>query len=345
MKEISWFTLPGLGMGHGYGNAGVHIIQSLQDKDIKVSYQTEYPNVSISFAQPQFYAGIEHQYKVGYTPWESDQLPIMWPARMKEMDEIWTTSHFCQRVFKEHEVNSWVLPHGVDPEIYPICYRTLTDRFIFLHVGGPTARKGAQRVVDAFCDLFDDRDDVILILKSQGPVDARWRRGWQGYGNNYDFYGGNASNHPRIAVIETMLDEEGMKDLYQRAHCMVYPTNGEGFGLIPFNAIASGLPTIVTNATGCEDFAACSMPLDSKPAPGEGVHLGNWVEPDRDHLRELMLYAVNNWEQERDKAMRSAKIIHNTQTWGHIADKIIQQLGDKIEYNNDNNTNIKSSFS
>ena len=33
--------------------------------------------------------------------------------------------------------------------------------------------------------------------------------------------------------------------------------------MIPFEAIATGLPTICTNLTGCSDFASMSIPLQA----------------------------------------------------------------------------------
>jgi glycosyltransferase involved in cell wall biosynthesis len=160
-------------------------------------------------------------------------------------------------------------------------------------------------------------------MKSSGPTNARWIDGEEYYGN--------AGNHPRINVIEHDLELEDMAKLYNAAHCCVYPGNGEGFGLIPFQAIATGLPTIVTDLTGTADFAHYSMPLKATWGPGEGIHLGDWAIPDFDHLCELMEHVVNNWEDEKKKAMHSANIIHNTQTWDHVIDQMINLLGEKVE--------------
>jgi glycosyltransferase involved in cell wall biosynthesis len=324
MKQVGWFSPPGIGDKMGYGYAAVMLIKGLQEHGVKVDYDNRETKCHISFIQPEFYSGNLDQYRVGYTPWESSVVPDSWRETMPQMQEIWTPSQYCVDIFEENNLNKIIrkVPHGIDPELWNIENRYLTDKFIFFHVGGPTARKGGQRVVDAFLDLFDGNDDVMLILKSNEDTECRF------YENGVDFK--SAAAHPQIISINYQVSVEDLVRLYNRSHCLVYPTNGEGFGLIPFQGIATGLPTIVTNATACADFAELSVPLDSKPAKGVGVHLGDWVEPDADDLRDKMRYVYDNYNEVKEKTLESARIIHNTQTWHHVAAQVIDILGEKI---------------
>ena len=324
MKQVGWFSPPGIGDKMGYGYAAVMLIKALQEHDVKVSYDNREAKCHISFIQPEFYSGNLDQYRIGYTPWESSVVPDSWQSTMSVMQEIWTPSQYCVDIFEENNLNKIIrkVPHGIDPELWKVENRYLTDKFVFLHIGGPTARKGGQRVVDAFLDLFDGNDDVMLVLKSNEDTECRF------YENGVDFK--SASHHPQIAAIGYQVSVEDLVKIYNQAHCLVYPTNGEGFGLIPFQGIATGLPTIVTNATACADFANLSVPLDSKPAPGVGVHLGDWVEPDPDDLRDKMKYVYDNYNEVKEKTLESARLIHNTQTWHHVAAQVIDILGEKI---------------
>jgi len=323
-KAIGWWTPP-VGVGVGYGYTAVSMIEALQRKGVKVWYDGREQKVHVSFVQPQMYRGSNEQFRVGFTPWESTEIPESWVQIMQGMDEIWTTSEFCKEVFESYNVNDVIrnVPHGIDQEVWKITDRFVGGKFRFLHVGGPTERKGGQKVVDAFIELFGGNDDYELILKTNGPSEARWYKDGK--------YMGNIRSHPQIKVIEQKLDTEDLYAVYARSHCMVYPTNGEGFGCIPFQAIATGMPTIVTNATGCTEYAEMSMPLNSTPTTGVGIHLGMWVEPDVDHMKELMLHVTENYNDEKVKAMHSANIIHNTRTWDHVADQILEILGDKVE--------------
>lgn len=324
MKQIGWFSPPGIGEGMGYGYAAVRTIRGLQNCDVRVAYDNREAKCHISFIQPEYYSGDPEQYRIGYTPWESSVIPDTWPSIMGKMQEIWTPSQYCVDVFGSYNVNKIIrkVPHGIDPEVWKIESRYISDKFVFLHIGGPTARKGGQRVVDAFLDLYDGRDDVVLLMKSNEISECRY----------YDKAGNfrNINNHPQVMVIDHQIEVEDLVKMYNSAHCLVYPTNGEGFGLIPFQGIATGLPTIVTNATACADFAELSIPLDSTPAPGNGVHLGDWVEPDLDDLRDKMRYVFDNFEAVKEKTMHSARVIHSTQTWDKVASQIVDILGEKI---------------
>lgn len=323
IAALSWFT-PSLGAMMGYGVAAVGLIRGLMNQQCYVGYNNPHPKVHVSFVQPEWYLGTDKQYKIGYTPWESTVIPDTWKYYMQQQDQIWTTSKFCVDVFESFNVHDDIrlVPHGIDPEVWFINDRTLSDRFIFLHVGGTSERKGAQKVVDAFLDLFDGDNSKHLILKSNGVSEARWRRG--------DFYGGNIANHPQVTVVTADLSESDLVKLYHQAHCLVYPTNGEGFGFIPFQGIATGLPTIATNLTATADFAELSMPLNASWTDGIGLHLGQWAEPDLEHLHFLMQDAIDNWEDHKKKAMHSARVIHATQTWDHIAGQVIEIIGDRL---------------
>lgn len=330
MKRVSWYS-PQIGTANGFGYAAVSLIEALNRKGIAMDHTMgEGPHrnnkVHISWVQPEWYEGEKDQYKIGYTPWESTELPKSWPRYMNEMDEIWTPSRFCADLFRSDEqINRpiHIVPHGVNPEHWPITKREWNKRarFVFLHVGGPTERKGAQKVVDAFIDLFDGDNRFWLHLKTNGYTECRyWDRG--------AFK--SAADHPQIFIYPNEMPVEQLYRMYSNANCMVYPSNGEGFGLIPFQAIASGLPTIVTNGTAMADYAHLSMPLKFAWTEGNGVHLGNWCDPDTEHLRYLMQHVVDNYEQESESVLDGANWLHQNQTWDHVADQVVDLIGDKL---------------
>lgn len=322
--QISWFT-PG-GIGHtGYGVAALGLVLALQKKKTVVQFAGRVPYCHVSFIQPEFYKLNPHQRVIGYTPWESTLIADTWPYLMNQCDEIWTTSQFCSEVFVANGITVpvHVVPHGIDPDVWTIQEREVGGRFKFLHVGGETGRKNVQMVVDAFLDLFDGNTDIELVLKSHGASTARWKKNGE--------WMGNIGNHPQVTCItETFESEYDLVRLHHDAHCMVYPTMGEGFGFIPFQAIATGMPTICTNLTGCQDFADMSIPLDATWGPGYGIHLGDFAVPDPDHLRSCMQDVVDNYYAHKKKALQSAHIIHSSMTWANIADQVISILGDDI---------------
>lgn len=326
MKQISWHTPP-VGRSNGYGYAAVESIKALQRAGIRVDWNEPRCNIHIDFVQPHAYTGNVHQYRIGYTPWESSEVPCGWVEKINKCNDFWTPSNYCKDVFEnagvEHDIK--VVPHGIDPEIFTIEQRTLNDKFVFLHIGGPTERKGGQRVVDAFIQTFGGRDDVFLVIKAIEHTEARWYNGGQ-----LD----TVETHPQIGVITSEISESDLASLYHRAHCLVYPSRGEGFGFIPFQGMATGVPTIVTDASAMKDFSHFGIPLEASEVPCDGldtfggIHIGTWFEPSQERLCELMEDVVSNWGEYNKKAIQSAHIIHATQTWDHVAKQMIELIGE-----------------
>jgi len=329
MKKISWFS-PGsydssglAWYSQGYSNAALSIINALKEKDVAVFYNRNEIAFHINFSQPHYYQ-MNNKFKIGYTPWESTKVPSGWFYNMSLMDEIWATSNFVKDVYIKNKVhpNIHVIPHGISPE-FSIIDREVIDKFIFLHIGADSKRKNAQMVVDAFLELYDGDFNFQLILKYNNFCSAEC------YVDNQLV---PAYQHPQILGIPEILSTEDLVKLYHKCHCLVYPTNGEGFGMIPFESICTGMPTIVSNATGCSDFAQYSIPLTCNFGIAEWNSLqyredtGMWAYPDYDELLNLMENVVSEYDEFKKHSVKSAKILHQEHSWLSVADKIIERV-------------------
>jgi glycosyltransferase involved in cell wall biosynthesis len=329
MKKISWFSVQNtdvsgvLWASQGYTNAAVSTITALQEKSIAVYFNNQDIPYHINFCQPYYYQ-LKNAYNIGYTPWESTKIPEGWNYNMNVCNEIWTTSNFVKDVYINNGIKNdiYVIPHGIS-EDYKIIERELTNKFNFLHIGADSKRKNAQLVVDAFLELYDGDTDYQLILKYNGFSFA------EAYVNGRLV---SADQHPQIIGIPDILSTDEIIKLYNKCHCMVYPTSGEGFGMIPFEAMATGMPTIVTNLTGCADFAHFGIPLTAEygeaffNSHAYGVDTGNWAIPDFEELMQHMQNVVNEYELVKKSAVNSAKIIHQDHSWSSVADKIISRF-------------------
>lgn len=329
MKKISWFSLNNTDISgerwfsQGYQNAAVHSINALQDKGYGVFYNRKEIPYHINFCPPPYYQ-LHNEFNIGYTPWESTLVPDSWKYNMIQSSEIWATSNFVKEIYVKNQVhpNVQVIPHGISPE-FSIYERELNDKFNFIHIGGDNKRKNAQMVVDAFLDLYDGDLNFQLILKYNNFCYA-------------DVYLNGqivpAHNHPQIIGIPENFTIDQLVRLYHKCHCLVYPTSGEGFGMIPFEAIATGMPTICTNLTGCADFAQMSIPLPAEWGDADfhnhlyGFNTGDWAIPSYDSLIDLMTHVVNEYDEFRKYTMHSARIIHSEMTWEKTADKMIERL-------------------
>jgi glycosyltransferase involved in cell wall biosynthesis len=337
---ITWTDNGSSRIGEGYGDASYHLTKHISKSGLdfckienespqeisglQIGYARRndiYEGVVINHCLPESY-GRHGDYKIGFTYWETNKLPDSWLDDLNRMDEVWTTSDFMRSVF----INSGVVKPvynfqlGVDPAIYSPLKRVRKSPFTFLSIGSPSTRKNSQVAVDAFIKLFSGDDGYRMIYKSKGPPDARsYNGGMKG-----------RLNHPQIDIIDWEVSAEELGRIYDKADCLLYPTSGEGWGLLPFQAIAKGIPTICTNFSACSEFAHFSVPLDYSISDykmsGTYENTGYWAKPDFDDLCDKMLYTVNNYEEISNRTYMSALYIKENMTWEKVSERYVDRL-------------------
>jgi len=291
--------------------------------------KNDYPNeIVINHSVPETFVK-SMRYSVGFTFWETNRLPDDWVRNCNEMDEIWTCSVAMQEVFINSGIKKPVheFKLGVDPDLYKPVKRKPHNQFTFLSVGSPATRKNSQLSLDAFIKVFGNNDNYRLIYKSNGPPDARIKTG--------DAIG--PIQHPRITVIDDELSHADFAKIYDLADCVLFPTSGEGWGNLPFQGIAKGIPTICTNILACTEFANMSVPLDfdwdSSTTFGQYVGAGEWAKPNFNDLCDKMKYVADNYEAVSDKTYKNALWINKNMTWQKVSEKYIKRMWEILEGN------------
>ena len=124
-------------------------------------------------------------------------------------------------------------------------------------------------------------------------------------------------NDPRIKLDNKIYDREGLYELMKSVDCFVFPTHGEGFGLPPLEAMATGLPTIVTAWMGCKEFADKEVcyPIPVKelePARYTKAYgdIGKWAKIDQKIVQKLMRKVYEDPEAAKEKGLRAAKLVN-----------------------------------
>jgi glycosyltransferase involved in cell wall biosynthesis len=108
--------------------------------------------------------------------------------------------------------------------------------------------------------------------------------------------------------------------LYSQVDCVVHPSKGEGFGLIPFQAIACECPVIAPAVTGMADYLNDSNAIILKTGGRtRGVGLGNaaghYYAVDENHLRRSMRYVLKNWSRERARLKDIGPAFRKQHAW------------------------------
>lgn len=289
MKSIYYATPPLRTKIGGFGNvANTWYRISQEDKEIALETENKGQDVGFLYYQPPQLPMLDGcKKKIGYFMFESTKCPSDWEDYIRQLDLLITPSKFARDIFyNQFGIDSVVIPHGVDTDLYTYRPRPENRVFRFLHYNAFDFRKGFDIVVDAFTQEFHPEEWVKLTVKGIG-------------GNNYPYMNLNIES-----IIEDYTPEQ-LVDLLASHDCFVFPSRGEGFGMTPLEAMNVGLPVIIPNAHGIAEYfderycyeIGCDMSKAVYYRKDYDQHdLGLWYEPRVLSLRRQMRQAFNDWK-------------------------------------------------
>ena len=134
---------------------------------------------------------------------------------------------------------------------------------------------------------------------------------------------------PPVVLLDEAVSQAELPGLYKAVDAFVLPTRGEGWGRPAMEAMAMGLPTIVTNYSGTTAFMSSAnaypLPFEMVAAPtGEGHE---WAEPSIGALRALMRRVTTHRAEAADIGAAAASHIHAHFSQEAVADQMLRRLG------------------
>ncbi len=292
----------------GYGMSSVILSRELKKLGVSLEQNYAGQKVGLLYSYPYGVLQMQTPVRLVMTMFESDKIPADWPDYLREADEVIVPSKFCQDVFKRSGVDSTVIPLGYNDDIFKFMDRPvpIDDRkdFTFLHYNGYNMRKGFAEVVKAFTEEFDQTEPVKLIIKTTLPSPPLPLP---------------RKIYTNIEVISGMMPEIDLARLLYRSNCFVYPSRGEGFGITPLEAMATGIPAIVPNAHGISEYFNGDYMLEVKAdekCPAlysrfKGQDVGNMVVCDVADLRRQMRYAYNHQSDMKELGRKASEYVKN----------------------------------
>ena len=320
----------------GYGRMGIHLVRALCRAGVDVEavsiYDveegTEFGGPVVSATSPDTWSKLRGKPFYGLTMWESSRLPETWIGWINSdgVDGVLVPSAFCKTVFEESGVEKpvHVVPLGVDQDEFPYVERPINRRpYTFLLLGELAGfRKGLGYAYQAFWKAFEGSEAVRLILKSRG-----------GRGKQIP-----ECSDANVEIIDAEYGLPMMRELYKAADCFVFPSRGEGYGLPPREAASTGLPVIATDWSGLQEGGVgnYAYPLRVKElktalyGPPE-IHgrVGEWAEPDVDHLATLMSLCYENQAMARRKGKAASEWIGRHCRWDVGAQALLEAVNER----------------
>jgi len=303
---------------NGYGYATTNMVASLTRLGYHIEQNDASADVQIAFDQPHQWRFIDGIYRIGYHPWESTKLKPGWVKIMNECDEIWTPSPLIADWYRADGITVpvHVYEHGVDAKRWYPKKRKVENKMRFLHVGLEAARKGGSETMRAFRTAFPNNDDVELTMKTI-------QDGW-----NIDQIG-------RAKILNKKMSLTALVDLFHAHHVFVYPSYGEGFGLNPLQAMATGMPVITVPAWApYKDFLDPNLMVDSllvKTQWSRGHHPGKMFKPKFDDIVDRMRYAYENYDEVECTAHQRTFEIVVHYDWDRLTKEAFGALENRLE--------------
>lgn len=183
-----------------------------------------------------------------------------------------------------------IIPYGADLTRFGFVPRTVhSEPLKLIFVGAVDHRKGIHHLLKVVSDMGDQVDvKLVGVYDTQGDI-------YQRYKNHENIHFCGFATHDILA------------GLYQESDVFVFPTLGEGFGMVVIEAMSCGLPVIISDVAGGNDAITDGVDGFEFEA-GNDEQLRQKIQWFLDHKEQLPTMGINaretaegyTWEKYHD---------------------------------------------
>lgn len=309
-------------------------------KENIVKSDDKFDNAIYFLVDPHFHkkpAHIKASKHIFYTVWSHANYPLDWARGLNSYDVVWTPSLANAGSIRATglcEKPIFVVPHAYEPIVFkPI--QKHNDIFRIGMCNSICNFKGADIAIKAFLEAFDTKDNVELILQSTNTT--RNNIGDQ-HGLYYKEYINILNQYPDKQLKTFYYQKDcnilEMASFYNSCDLIVNPHRGDGFGMVPLESLACNVPVIVSEYHGPLDYITREYPFwtcgemnwtnresgrHHFPDGGSDFEVYKYFEPNKDHVRDLMIEAYKDWMR---KSKLDCRQYFKGYTWNMAVDLI-----------------------
>lgn len=280
---------------------------------------------------------------IGYTVWETDQLPSHWPAMLNCVDRICVPCEFNRKMFTlEKGAPVSVVPHAVRRSSQQVTedecrafraeHDIEEDMYMFYVISTWDPRKALPETLNAYLMAFDVNDNVCLLVKTdeEGCYDYSGRRE-----STREMLDGIIESYPKpakIVLIDSRISDREILIIHETGDCFYSLTHSEGWGLGAFDAAASGNPVIITGWGGQLDFLPAEnsfhvrydlMQLQESKGWGSYSKDQNWAYANHDVAVRQLQYCYRHKQEAKEKGMHLQVFVNNNFSFEQITASLI----------------------
>lgn len=229
-----------------------------------------------------------------FTNWKRKPIEAFnrWWVRKSNMKVVVATEYDRARFEALYGITPTVLPYGIDYEFWSQGTRAPREGPIkLLQVGTITPYKNQLASIKTLAGLRLDGIDATLTLAGSFTADSNYFMDMQGWIRVMSSWFDD-NFWKRISYVG-QVSREQVRELYYTHDILLHPVKEQGGWLVPFEAICTGLPVIVT---------------DEFPAKELVYRTGNLVSPSEE-LTEVPANLIKNYDNfaGNDKAKQWVK--------------------------------------
>ncbi|MEP4341587.1 MAG: glycosyltransferase family 4 protein [Lentilitoribacter sp.] len=260
--------------------------------------------------------------------WEFESLPASWKSVSSKVHGICVNSDFVARAVSKIEKNKpiYKMPYPIQECSKPKTTEQKVGKKKFVvttifNMSSNFYRKNPCGVVSAFQKAFGTDDQAELLVKVSNS--DSWAIGRQMLVEAI----GNSKN---IRLIDEMLSEEQLNELYEKTDVVISMHRSEGLGLILIEAMSRYIPVISTGWSATSEFVTeeTGFPVSSKLIKVDDPHgtytLKNmfWAEPNIDEAAQIL----TNIRQNPDVTVQKCKNAVQHLRKYHSAEKYVEEI-------------------
>lgn len=202
----------------------------------------------------------DDQIRLAYSMVESSKVPPEWVDILNEyFDAVVVPDDYYVKVYEQSGVNLPIFSLSLGINLQPFLSQELKSKahhpFVFGNFGAGVSRKNQKLLVEAFHQAFGHNPDVILKINCRYVHPAVEQE-------ITDYLQQHAIRN--VFFTKNALDQELYLEEFQSLDCLVYLSKGEGFSIQPREAMALGIPVILSDNTAhktiCKSGLAKKIP-------------------------------------------------------------------------------------
>lgn len=288
------------------------LMESIEKQDV---YPVDAPCVKI-WHQHDIASFIGRGPHIGFPIFELDKFSKRERHYISCCDKLFVCSEWAKTVVEERtsQEHVSVVPLGTDRSLFnesvldgqdltkhPLfneLYLASRNKFIFLNVGKWEIRKGHDFLIDAFCNSFENSDNVELWLAPTNPFlkpeqTQKWESLYQ-----------NSRLGSKIRILPRLTSHSDVAIIMSMADCGIFPARAEGWNLEALEMLSCGKRVIATDYSAHTEFLnhnnASLIPINQLETAFDGIWFhgqGQWANLGNDQLDAAVTLMMKSYKE------------------------------------------------